>query len=110
MNTPRAAAPACQCDVVELHDEVMIKVTGEADLRVTDDFRRCLADAVGPAKPLVIDLTAVTFMDASGYRTIRAAADRLHSMDLTVTVVVSSPLAAEVLQALAGQVARVQMG
>ncbi|HEX6523068.1 MAG TPA: STAS domain-containing protein [Streptosporangiaceae bacterium] len=106
---PAAPAATFGCEVVELPDEVLITVTGEVDLRLTDEFRRCLGDATRPGKPLFIDLTAVSFIDGRGYRAIRAAASWLPRPDVTVTVAAGSELAAAILQAIGGTAIRIQM-
>jgi anti-anti-sigma regulatory factor len=95
--------------VVELHDEVLVAVAGDLDIRAVDEFRQRLADATRPGKPLFIDLTAATFIDGRGYRAIRAAASWLPGAGLPVTVATSSALAAAVLQAIGGSLIRVQL-
>jgi len=94
-------------DVVELPGEVMLTVTGDVDIAVTREFRRRLDDAVRPGGALLIDLTAVTFLDGPGYRAIRAAAAAVPGVPGTspcVTVATKSVLVAAVLQAIAGSV------
>jgi hypothetical protein len=58
MGTPSPARTTFGCEVVELHDEVLVAVAGDLDIRAVDEFGQRLADATRPGKPLFIDLTA----------------------------------------------------
>ena len=109
MGTPSPARTTFGCEVVELHDEVLVAVAGDLDIRAVDEFRQRLADPTRPGKPLFIDLTAATFIDGRGYRAIRAAASWLPGAGLPVTAATSSALAAAVLQAIGGSLIRVQL-
>jgi anti-anti-sigma regulatory factor len=107
VDTPSPARTTFGCGVVELHDEVLVAVAGDVDLRAVDPFRQRLADATWPGKPLFIDLTAATVIDGRGYRAIRAAASWLPGADPAVTVA-SSALAAATLQTIGGSLIRVR--
>ena len=57
-------------------DEVVIIATGEIDALSEPDFASVVHELVTTDSELVIDLTAVTFMDSSGLTVLAAAAKK----------------------------------
>jgi anti-anti-sigma factor len=51
---------------IEVGDEVVLHLCGELDLALKDQLRAAVAGARVSDRPLVLDLTAVTFLDSSG--------------------------------------------
>lgn len=54
---------------------VTVTITGEIDIATSQDMRDALATAPGPTH-LEVDMSAVTFMDASGIGVLLAARQR----------------------------------
>ena len=44
----------------------IVSLSGEVDLETSPEARRVLLDCVGQGKPLLVDLSAVTYIDSSG--------------------------------------------
>jgi anti-sigma B factor antagonist len=54
-------------DIVERDGAVVVVVEGEVDLCAAPDFKQSLARAgASPARPIVVDLDRVSFMDSAG--------------------------------------------
>ena len=104
MTTPAPDGPA----VLELGDEVLVTATGCIDLGAGEAFRRCLVDVVRLGKPVLLDLTGVTFMDGRAYRAVRATSPPDGSGP-PVTVITGSGLIAAVLQSSPGSRVQVRM-
>ena len=49
MGTPSPARTTFGCEVAELHDEALVAVAGDLDIRAVDEFRQRLAMPPGPA-------------------------------------------------------------
>jgi anti-anti-sigma factor len=73
-----ATPPQLSRHVVVADGEVRVTLTGEVDLAVADELHGWLTAAAGdhPGRPVVVDMSAVTFIDSSGIRAfVRARAD-----------------------------------
>lgn len=64
---------------------VVVSLTGEADLSVREELAGTLVDAVATSPVVVVDLSALTFMDSSGihglitaYQAAKARRSRLY--------------------------------
>jgi anti-anti-sigma factor len=62
MTTP----DGCHISTVIGDDEAVVVVAGEVDLQVRDELSSVLMKAQAPSRDLVVDLSAVRFMDSSG--------------------------------------------
>jgi anti-sigma B factor antagonist len=59
--------PNLDIDIVERDGTVVVMLEGEIDLRAAPEFEASLARAgTGHAKPIVVDLDRVSFMDSAG--------------------------------------------
>ena len=69
-----------QAKTIEEHGRVRVALTGECDLAVRDELHATLHAAVGVARLVVVDLTALAFLDSSGVHNLvvahHAARDR----------------------------------
>ncbi|GEM_PF-751212 len=54
------------CAVERLPDAALVRVRGEVDLLTAPILRRCLDEAARHDEPVLLDLTAVEYLDASG--------------------------------------------
>ncbi|BCJ74763.1 hypothetical protein CS0771_43070 [Catellatospora sp. IY07-71] len=73
-----ATPPQLSHLIVAADGEVRVALAGEVDLAVADELHRWLTGAAGdhPGLPVVVDMSAVTFIDSSGIRAfVRARAD-----------------------------------
>jgi anti-anti-sigma factor len=102
-HAPRAPdAPGAQHSpdpVLELRVEpcgafTVVRVRGEIDLATRDQLRACLATLHGD---VVVDLSAVTFLDSSGMATLLAQATRLDGESATLRLRRPAGLVARVL-------------
>jgi anti-anti-sigma factor len=55
----------------------VVQVEGEVDLSTAPRLDEALAAAIDRRVPAVIDLSATTFMDSSGFRVVHEAAERV---------------------------------
>ncbi len=53
-------------DVIEVEDKLLIKLDGDIDLARCATIRKRLLGAVAKGKDLLVDLSAVTYIDSSG--------------------------------------------
>jgi anti-anti-sigma factor len=60
-----AAAPTFSTIVERLDNEIVISVAGEIDMVTCGDLRDAIEPHLGPRQMIVLDLSAVTFMDSS---------------------------------------------
>ena len=58
---------------IEEGDEVVLHLCGELDLAVKEQLRTAVAAARVGERPLVLDLTEVTFLDSSGLAVVLEA-------------------------------------
>lgn len=69
----------------------VVRVCGDLDIMSAPDLRRVLVDLVGAGHvDLVVDLTDVTFMDASGLGVLVAALNRVGACQGNLSLVVGS--------------------
>ncbi|MFI5592129.1 STAS domain-containing protein [Amycolatopsis sp. NPDC051758] len=61
-----AAPPTFAVAVTSTDRETLLSGTGEIDSAVSEDLRTRLTSAVEAGKPVILDLSAVTFCDSSG--------------------------------------------
>lgn len=73
-------------------DVARLALTGEFDLASTQQFHDALARVADDgAKTLVVDLTALEFMDSSGLRSLVMANDRLKAAGQRMVIVPGPP-------------------
>jgi anti-anti-sigma factor len=90
--------PAARIDVEPQGWRTLITVTGEVDLSNADELRRQAEASVREAQAVVIDLSAVEYLDSQGVRVLHDVARRLATEDVPLTVVApSESIAGEVL-------------
>ena len=71
------------------HDLVRVEVLGELDIATAPALHRQLnSDALADARPLVLDLTAVSFIDSAGLRAVLDAVNRFASR---LSIIPSAP-------------------
>jgi anti-sigma B factor antagonist len=89
--------------VVPVPDPTIIAPVGELDLARVGDFRIELADAAGRrAERVVVDLSAVSFIDSSGLSALVELHNRLRRDRRELAVVVPGGTAARVVLSLCG--------
>jgi len=71
----------------------VLTVSGEVDIQVRAEFRERLIEAVdGANSPLVIDLSGVDFIEASGFIALVEAQERMNARPDKLYIVVQNPL------------------
>lgn len=65
----------------------MLELFGELDLGSVPALERELDTLAEPGRTVVLDLSALTFMDSTGLRTILAADERLRGADARLVLV-----------------------
>lgn len=63
--------------VIHAGEETRIRLRGELDLAVIDEFRRALAGAEHDGRLVVVDMRGLRFMDVVGLRLLLSAGNRL---------------------------------
>jgi anti-anti-sigma factor len=70
----------------------VLRVSGEVDLSVKDQFERALASAVkGAHSPLVIDLTDVRYLDSMGLNALVRAKSQMVARNDELHIVLKNP-------------------
>jgi len=84
--------PALRCDVRPERERVRVIAEGELDFASADTLRSCVDELleVGFGQ-VVIDVTALSFVDSSGFRLLNELTERALSHGQTVTVRHPSP-------------------
>ena len=90
----RDAEPVLAIGVQRCASQTILLVAGEIDLATRDQLRECLAPLHGN---VVVDLSAVTFLDSSGIATIVAQASRMADEGATLKLRGASSVVARVL-------------
>ncbi|WP_326943806.1 STAS domain-containing protein [Amycolatopsis sp. NBC_00348] len=94
--------PALQCSVSRRGSAVVVAVADELDLLTVPEFSRTLtAIQAAAAGPVVLDLTAVTFLDSSGINAIVRASRDADDNPTRLRVVADGPTVLKTIQ-LAG--------
>lgn len=70
---PSGSALLCCCVVRDTIDAAAISASGEIDLATKDRLHEALAPLLKDDRPLLLDLSQVTFIDCSGLRVLQAA-------------------------------------
>lgn len=70
---------------------IVLEITGEVDLDTAPELARALDIRGGDVDRVVVDLTAVTFLDSSGLRALVEAWRRLAVLEIALRVVVPTP-------------------
>jgi anti-anti-sigma factor len=88
------------CAVEEVGTATVVRVRGEVDLATAPQLRGMLLEvlAARPATHLVIDLSAVTFLDSTGIGVLVGAHQRVTASGGWFSAVVSTPMVRRVLQ------------
>lgn len=73
-------------DVTDEGHEVVARVRGEVDLAASEEFRNSLTEYARPHQRIVLDLSAVTFMDSCGIRALLQLHNLLVAVDGTLIV------------------------
>jgi anti-sigma B factor antagonist len=89
------AEPVLAIGVEHCGSQTVVVVGGEIDLATRDQLRECLAPLHGN---VVVDLSAVTFLDSSGIATIVAQATRLADEGATLYLRRANAVVARVLR------------
>lgn len=64
-----------------LDQQVTVVASGEIDVATASEFEACIDEALTTGAPVLIDLSAVTFVDSTGLRVIVGAAERSRGAD-----------------------------
>lgn len=75
----------------------VLLITGEIDLATSTDLAAALTGALAPASTVVLDMTAVSFMDAQGLRVLLAAHQGLATLGARL-LLVPSPAVSRVME------------
>jgi anti-sigma B factor antagonist len=76
----------------------VLPISGEVDALTAPDLRRAIIDQLETTDALVIDLTAVTFLDSSGLSVLVETMKRLENVGGRLKLVITSPQVARVLR------------
>lgn len=81
-------------DVGKAGDLTVVRLTGEVDLATASTLEEALGEIESDGHPLIIDLSAVSFLDSSGLSVLVKARQRLERTDGTngLRLVVSRPI------------------
>ncbi len=55
-----------QCEVVRAGEWSIVKLGGDIDMHASPDARRAILQSVRDGRPVIVDLSAVTYIDSSG--------------------------------------------
>jgi anti-anti-sigma factor len=91
--------PQAAFDRISFEDRELIRVTGEIDLFNGPLFRNAITEAVQAGRPVVIDMTACTYLDSYCVNTLLQIAER---PNLSVRVIAASGSAAQRIFELTG--------
>ena len=91
---------------LSVEETVAIRVAGELDLSTADALRRLLERALRSGRPVLIDLSDVTFIDVSGLRAVLDPAASGRGTSGCVVTVVASPAVLRLLRLLPIDVGR----
>jgi len=91
--TPREGATSVEC----LDSSTVLYLYGELDLSTLDEEHRAMSCAIAQETPLIVDLSAVQFMDATTIRLLVRSADFVHARGRSFTIRGPSPFAARLL-------------
>lgn len=69
----------------------MIAVSGELDIHTAPDLTEVLSPALAAGRPVVVDLTDVTFMDSSGLSVFVTALKRTREAGTSLGLVIAEP-------------------
>ena len=85
----RPAPRACGVETTESGGATIVAIDGDVDLATVPELRTALqaVATAGDGRPLVIDLTAVTFMDSSGLAVLLAATKAARERDRPFAIV-----------------------
>jgi anti-sigma B factor antagonist len=90
-----------------LSESVVITPEGELDYTRIDEFRNALSQADAAAVAIIVDLTAVSFIDSSGLGALVDLHNRVRRENRLVAVVAPGGTAAAVLLNLSGLQTRI---
>jgi anti-sigma B factor antagonist len=76
-NSGEGRSITLQTRLQEIGNTLILHVQGEVDLVNAHDFLRVLLDLVGRRRPLVVNLSDLSYIDVSGIRALEAAERQL---------------------------------
>jgi anti-anti-sigma factor len=79
-------------------DQLVVTLSGECDLSVQPELAEALEDAVDRSRSVVVDLTALTFLDSSGIHELVTAQHAAHERDGHLSVRNATGMVATVLE------------
>jgi len=82
-----ADGDAARLDAARDGDRAVARVIGEVDLSNAGELDRRLADAVAGAREVVVDVTAVEYLDSQGVRLFHGLAQRLDDAGVDIAFV-----------------------
>jgi anti-sigma B factor antagonist len=75
----------------EVGPATVIAVSGELDIHTAPDLTEVLSPALAAGRPVVVDLTDVTFMDSSGLSVFVTALKRAREAGNSLGLVIAEP-------------------
>ena len=75
----------------EVGPATVIAVSGELDIHTAPDLTEVLSPALAAGRPVVVDLTDVTFMDSSGLSVFVTALTRAREAGTSLGLVIAEP-------------------
>ncbi len=82
----RRKIPEMANELTELDDKLIVKLHGDVDLEHCVPVRRLLLDAAGRGRQLLVDLSAVTYVDSSGIASLIEAMQLARKNDTSLTL------------------------
>lgn len=85
-------------DVSEVRGALVVEFRGDVDLQSSPDARRVLLDAVARRKPIIVEMSGVTYIDSSGVASLIECFQQARKLGLGLALVAVSGGPMRVLQ------------
>ncbi len=87
-----------QCDIKEAPDHWLVVLSGEIDLSTSPQARKAILDCLASRRPVLVDLSGVTYIDSSGIASLVEGYQNARSEGLKFCLVDVSEAALSVLE------------
>ncbi len=94
----RGLEPAYEVEVRSAEDGTLVTAAGELDAAAAPVFRGALAEAVSGTRPVLVDLSRVTFLDACALRVLVEAAMSARDKGRNIVLVDPAPVTVRLLE------------
>jgi anti-sigma B factor antagonist len=87
-----------QCEVRDAADHWLVVLSGEVDLSTSPEARKAILDCLAARRPVLVDLSGVTYIDSSGIASLVEGYQNARSAGLKFCLVDVSEAAQSVLE------------